>query len=498
MHLYVLDGFRIVSALIVFFYHAYWNMACSFGMFNGVISQGSIFMTGFFMLSGFVLFKSYSTKNLNNFIAIKSFIFKRIVSIWPMFLTVYIFFLISNHGYTLFQNLLAFPSQISMTFNEFSGFNYLTNSGTWFISCIFICYFLFPLLNIIVSNITNANAIKAVFLLYLLECTAAYYPRFLGIPNYIYTNSFIRVIEFLAGMILAKIVLSGKSINILSRFHIAFLGLLIIFVNIISIYNNYTDYVRNFWPLFTFPLFGLILCSSVQYNGRLYLAICKSKVVQILSQNSYQFWIATFFTTYFVNRYLSIGNNLFRICACTCINFIFTYILYQIQKLLKTFLISYEKLVCLSLCVLVIVISDGLYKNRPQSVYDYENQAIKSNWTQYGVYQDEGNFIWCMPNSRFILRKKSGTLKIKLASNKNALEHFPANMHSVSLYINSTKVAEIPLSDKVGTFEYDISNITTPWFSVELKTPFSFIPADMDHTSSDTRMLSLQLMYLGN
>ena len=94
--------------------------------------------------------------------------------------------------------------------------------------------------------------------------------------------------------------------------------------------------------------------------------------------------------------------------------------------------------------------------------------------------------------------KKSGTLKIKLSSNKNALEHFPANMHSVSLYINSTKVAEIPLSDKAGTFEYDISNITTPWFSVKLKTPFSFIPADMDHTSSDTRILSLQLMYLGN
>lgn len=50
-----IDILRILSALVVFFFHARVHLHCSFGVLSGFVEMGAIFMTAFFMLSGFVL-----------------------------------------------------------------------------------------------------------------------------------------------------------------------------------------------------------------------------------------------------------------------------------------------------------------------------------------------------------------------------------------------------------------------------------------------------------
>ena len=49
-----LDLFRIFAVLVIFFFHT-GHIGCSYGLLRGFIGQGAIFMTAFFMLSGFAL-----------------------------------------------------------------------------------------------------------------------------------------------------------------------------------------------------------------------------------------------------------------------------------------------------------------------------------------------------------------------------------------------------------------------------------------------------------
>ena len=51
--MYGLDLFRVLAALVVFMYHNGWK---NYGIFNAFFSMGAIFMTAFFMMSGFTLF----------------------------------------------------------------------------------------------------------------------------------------------------------------------------------------------------------------------------------------------------------------------------------------------------------------------------------------------------------------------------------------------------------------------------------------------------------
>ena len=50
-----LDVFRIMSAVVVFLFHTQMHMGADFGFLNEFIHMGAIFMTGFFMLSGYAL-----------------------------------------------------------------------------------------------------------------------------------------------------------------------------------------------------------------------------------------------------------------------------------------------------------------------------------------------------------------------------------------------------------------------------------------------------------
>ena len=50
-----IDILRILSAFVVFLFHARIHLHCYFGVLTRFVEMGAIFMTAFFMLSGFVL-----------------------------------------------------------------------------------------------------------------------------------------------------------------------------------------------------------------------------------------------------------------------------------------------------------------------------------------------------------------------------------------------------------------------------------------------------------
>ena len=54
-----LDIIRIVSALMVCMFHTTIHLDCDYGVLQGMSIMGAVFMTSFFLLSGFSLFVNW-------------------------------------------------------------------------------------------------------------------------------------------------------------------------------------------------------------------------------------------------------------------------------------------------------------------------------------------------------------------------------------------------------------------------------------------------------
>lgn len=163
-------------------------------------------MTLFFMLSGYSLQMVYGkTFEVGN-ASLKCFYEKRLIAIWPLYITCTILIIIMNvvTGYqTVADNLTLLPVEIMGIQSIFPGslFEYASNSGTWFISCLFFCYALFPVLTRIVNRIAN----RLLFLSFSLVILW-FYLTIIGCRfdvQFMYTNPIMRLLEFLIGMLVA-------------------------------------------------------------------------------------------------------------------------------------------------------------------------------------------------------------------------------------------------------------------------------------------------------
>ena len=88
-----LDIYRILAALFIFLFHSNMHIGCSYGFLSGFVSMGAIYMTAFFLLSGFSLFLVWNKKDLNNIDTIKGFYLKRGIGILPLYYTVALLFI---------------------------------------------------------------------------------------------------------------------------------------------------------------------------------------------------------------------------------------------------------------------------------------------------------------------------------------------------------------------------------------------------------------------
>ncbi|WP_081353006.1 acyltransferase family protein [Xylanibacter ruminicola] len=148
-----LDLLRISLALLIFMFHSNMHFDCHYGVFDHFARYGAIAMTGFFMLSGYAL--SLSSKViLTDIGSLKNFLLKRFISIYPLYYFVALAFIILL-GSESFQSLaLLFPFEalgLQSCFTSLSKISH--NGGTWFISCLTICYLLYPLLQWIIIRL---------------------------------------------------------------------------------------------------------------------------------------------------------------------------------------------------------------------------------------------------------------------------------------------------------------------------------------------------------
>lgn len=204
-----IDIVKILCALFIFARHAVRMGGCHFYIFNNLIDDLVVALTGpimtaFFMISGFSIQYVYGEKRLFEDGNIKTYFVKRVVSLLPMYLFVHIigsFF----YGHDLGTALRLLPIEtlgIQTWFETLAGF--LHNGGTWFVSCLLIGYFIYPQIGYILQHI---NIKLKIFILVILICIEFYSLYIIACYKLgdIYDSPIFRTVEFLIGVFLCSL-----------------------------------------------------------------------------------------------------------------------------------------------------------------------------------------------------------------------------------------------------------------------------------------------------
>ncbi len=323
-----LDLFRIAAAIIVMAFHSNVHFGCNYGWMNEFIKMGAIMMTGFFMLSGFSLYYSYHNRNLLSTSSLKSFYKKRLLSILPLYYTAALIYILLTRDENIFDYILLAPAELLCIQSFYpNSFSLIHNGGTWFISCIMVCYMLFPFA---VSSVKNLNMKYKLALIVLLTMILLYSPilvyRF-QLGN-IYSNPFFRLLEFLIGVLLAAFLLEIPDDSFISTlFSKKFLLVMEIIFLIVTVTLAVRSelYIGNYmmYSWITIPVFLFMFPSLAIINwGRLY----HSKIILYLSEISYGFYLVQLFIWEIMRKitnFMGVKGNLPKIVlsyvVCFCI-----------------------------------------------------------------------------------------------------------------------------------------------------------------------------------
>lgn len=89
-----LDIVRVISCFMILTFHTFYSLSLSYGFLDKYVEKGAIFVSVFFILSGFSLYYSNYKKNLSQIKEMKLFYKKRIIGILPAYFIAWIGFYI--------------------------------------------------------------------------------------------------------------------------------------------------------------------------------------------------------------------------------------------------------------------------------------------------------------------------------------------------------------------------------------------------------------------
>ena len=324
-----LDIFRVMAVLVVLMFHTKINHGCDFGFADGFVRMGAVFMTGFFMLSGFVLYANYGSENTMELPLLKRLYFKRFISIFPLYLFVSLLYMIFFGSENLRQNIVLLPVETLGLQSHFSTlFDVSHNSGTWFISCLFFCYLLFPLLQGFTRQISNRSRLITMSICIFIVLWAPLVVHTFSTAG-IYESPFFRVLEFFIGVLLCGLT---NNIGVHSKF--AFVGSLraffaefVLLFGLVSlgVYKGVAVGNYNLYNLIALPLFILMIATLSLVKSP---ALSKSKALRYCAKISFAVFLAQTFNTEIENfiftKFGIYGNVLkilipFAVCAILAI-----------------------------------------------------------------------------------------------------------------------------------------------------------------------------------
>lgn len=208
--LYGLDLLRIMAMAIVFMGHSANQFGCNYWFLAPLTLLRSTTMNLFFMLSGFVLYYNYYTKNLLDLKIVKNYYIKRIAGIVPTYYLVAALYILFIGKESFGDVLKLFPIEIlGLQTTVSTLFPVSHNGGTWFVSCLFLSYFFYPYMQELIKSFSLHIKKIILGLVIVLLTYVPFLASWFSLSG-MYENSFYRGCEFVLGMLVAGITLEDK------------------------------------------------------------------------------------------------------------------------------------------------------------------------------------------------------------------------------------------------------------------------------------------------
>lgn len=325
-----LDLMRISMALLVIMFHSrIHELHCSYGILNSFVDMGAIAMTGFFLLSGYVINLSYGRKDMSSSVELRRFYLKRLISILPLYfvwasLKVIVHVLLNGKS-AVIEELMLFPVEllgIQSVFSSLMPFSH--NGGSWFISCILICYFLFPLLQLITKKMTDNNRMVLIIVLGAILLWSPFVQRYFHL-HAIYDNPFFRALEFSIGLLVCQLNTTSNPNKLIRFMRKPFVGIMSLVgliggVTVARMMNIPGDFMLYSWV--ALPCFVSMMVFLGIYNFR---RLQNSKVVKYLSELSFCLFLGQIIYVWgivkYAFEYVGIESNVMKILVSFIIIF---------------------------------------------------------------------------------------------------------------------------------------------------------------------------------
>ncbi len=228
-------------------------------------------------------------------------------------------------GGSLIYNLLLTPISILGLQSVFTGsFSISHIGGTWFISCITICYLIYPYLQELINQLSNKTKTVLLLVLIFILLWSPLFQRYFHLAS-IYDNPLIRLLEFFIGVLIANLNITSdcKFVNLVSSKWSWIVASIALFIGVniaIRLQIGLGDYMLYSW--ISLPAFIVIIMSL----GKLSLpSLQNCKLIRYLSSISYAFFLAQFFVWAICRKifaWTEYEGNLFKITLSLSLCFI--------------------------------------------------------------------------------------------------------------------------------------------------------------------------------
>ena len=292
-HYIGLDVFRMVAVLSIFAFHTNIHLNAKYGILSDFISMGAVFMTAFFMLSGFSLFANHAKSDLIRKSTLRAFYIKRFIGIIPMYYVCGLIFILTPFDPDpAWKRAFIAPVEIFGIQSDFDGlFGHSHNGGTWFISCLVICYLLYPFFQELIK-MASVRARSVLFIICGGILLYAPFVQYILNTGSIYSNPFFRCLEFIIGMLLASFKLDAgkKAKEFLYNWWTIFISTIIMIAGVtIGVELNISpgNYMLYSWiclPCFCIILFGISGIEFKHDENILLKYFCNASYAIFLSQ----------------------------------------------------------------------------------------------------------------------------------------------------------------------------------------------------------------------
>lgn len=277
-----LTSFRFFTAFVVFLFHCkiHLNWAVGVGFVDSFFLNGATFMTGFFVLSGFIMAHVYSQTDFTKRGNIGGYYLRRFAKIYPTYFAATFVYFIFLHDYSWQQLSLVAINDLFLVQGFFqSMFGIGINGGTWSLTVEMFLYFLFPFL-VLLSGRSEKIFIFSVIISLIASLNVAF-----DSPDYIYANPIFRISDFMFGMGFYFAKERFKDLRFARGVHISVVITLIIACVTLG---GSPQYMRG--QFLIAPLFGLWVVLVFYSKSRIY----NHRLLEYLGLTSYSFYMWQF------------------------------------------------------------------------------------------------------------------------------------------------------------------------------------------------------------